>query len=145
MKGLTVNRKDRLYPLASGFFHDRCLEAHPLFHTATRMMAAVREHFDTACACEVCAELEILIVPRKPLVFRIVDEYPPAAMLTTGHATSNPQSPLWNFNFRCVHPEHVPDWVFLSDYVAAIRDATVRGEWQRTPWQKKTLILPAPA
>ena len=51
----------------------------------------------------------------------------------------NPQSPLWGFNFRCVHPKHVLLWQLLDDYVAAIEEGTRRGEWQRMLWQRKEL------
>ena len=101
-------------------------------------MSRARAHSDSASVCEVCGKQETRVPPGKVLAVRRRDDYPLAGMLTTGLASSNPQSPLWGFNFRCVHPEHVLLWQLLDDYVAAIEEGTRRGEWQRTPWQRKS-------
>lgn len=124
------NTKDRLAPLSGTALHPACLAASPLREVAEHFADLRRKHVESECHCIVCGE---------PVVQDAED-----SGLTTEILSSDPEHPLYEFNFICIHREHLEEWPRIGEFRAAVQQATERGIWRGEPLIRRTQVRRRP-
>jgi hypothetical protein len=110
------NRKDPLFTFSDGAFHENCLHMHPFGDRALEMKELIRKTFADPARrrCPVCSEA-------------ILD---PDDHFATGYLTSDPDHPLFEYNFLQFHQSHVESWPRTKELRELLRREVELGQWE---------------
>lgn len=109
---LVGNRLDPIYAFSDAGVHKKCLDAHPAGRRAVAMQEAGHLAFRHR-ACRVCGGA--IATP---------DEY-----VGTGCLSSDPSSPLFEFNFHQFHQDHVSQWARLAEFRRVVETVQSSPMW----------------
>jgi hypothetical protein len=116
LQAFVPNRKDPLFTFSDGAFHENCVHMHPFGGRALEMKELIRKTFADPARrrCPVCSEA-------------ILD---PDDHFATGYLTSDPDHPLFEFNFLQFHQSHVESWPRTKELRGLLAREVELGQWE---------------